>query len=374
MHDYIMVFAKKAKENREDPLGWQREMIKRSDAQEERYQNIDNDPRGPWTSVDYTCNKTADERPNLYYPIQNPNTGKDVWPSKSRVWRFDKETHENNVVENKIYWGGAGRNFPRLKRFRTEVSSGVVPSTWWNREFAGDNQLSKREIRQIFTDYSEEFATPKPTLLIERILDVCSAKNQNDIVLDSFAGSGTTAHAVLALNKEDGGNRKFILVECEDYADSITAERVRRVIKGVPRAKDENLKKELGGTFSYFELGKPMELEEILSGRNLPSYKELARYVFYTATGECFDEKKIDQKKQFIGESANYQVFLLYEPDIQKLKGMALTLEKAEKLPPIKTGKRRLVFAPTKYLDQEYLEKYKIDFAQLPFEIYQRVG
>jgi adenine-specific DNA-methyltransferase len=176
------------------------------------------------------------------------------------------------------------------------------------------------------------------------------------------------------LNKEDGGNRKFILVECEEYADSITAERVRRVIKGIPGAKDENLKKGLGGTFSYFELGKPMELEGILSGKNLPSYRELARYVFYTATGETFSEKSVDMKNRFIGESANHQVFLFYEPDIDKLKGMALTLEIAEKLPPIKGGKRRLIFSPTKYLDQEFLDKYKIDFAQLPFEIYQRVA
>jgi adenine-specific DNA-methyltransferase len=373
MHDYIMIYAKRAKENRGDPLGWQREMVKRSEAQEERYTNIDNDPKGPWTSVDCTCNKTADERPNLYYPIMNPNTGKQVWPSKSRVWRFDKNTHAENVAEDKLFWGPTGRNFPRLKRYRTEVSAGVVPSTWWDREFAGDNQLSKKEIRQIFTDYSEEFATPKPTLLIKNIIDISSTKNAGDIILDSFAGSGTTAHAVLALNKADGGNRKFILVECEEYADSITAERVRRVIKGIPGAKDENLKKGLGGTFSYFELGKPMELAGILSGKNLPSYRELARYVFYTATGETFSEKSVDMKKRFIGESANHQVFLFYEPDIDKLKGMALTLEIAEKLPPIKGRKRRLIFAPTKYLDQEYLEKYKIDFAQLPFEIYQRV-
>ena len=109
--------------------------------------------------------------------------------------------------------------------------------------------------------------------------------------------AGTTAHAVLALNKEDGGNRKFILVECEDYADSITAERVRRVIKGVKGASDENLKKGLGGTFSYFELGKAIELDSILDGKNLPSYLELARYVFYTATGEEFDERKVNEKR-----------------------------------------------------------------------------
>ena len=117
-----------------------------------------------------------------------------------------------------------------------------------------------------------------------------------------------------------------------------------------------------------------MELESILAGKDLPTYRELARYIFYMATGQTFDEKAIDKKSRLIGESANHQIYLFYEPDIQTLKGMALTLDVAEKLPPVKSGRRRMVFAPTKYLDAEYLEKYKIDFVQLPFEIYQRVA
>jgi len=197
-------------------------------------------------------------------------------------------------------------------------------------------------------------------------------RDTNAVTLDSFAGSGTTAHAVLALNKEDGGNRRFILVECEDYADKITAERVRRVIKGVKGAKDENLKKGLGGTFSYFDLGPPIEMESILSGDDLPNYKDLARYVFYTATGEEFDEKAVDEKRNFIGESREYLVYLLYKPDIDYLKATALTIDRAQAIGPYK-NKRRLVFAPTKYLDQDHLVQLRINFAQLPFEIYKLV-
>ena len=198
------------------------------------------------------------------------------------------------------------------------------------------------------------------------------ASDKDSIILDSFSGSGTTAHAVLALNKEDGGNRRFILVECEDYADKITAERVRRVIKGVPNAKDPNLREGLGGSFSYFELGPPIQMESILEGDNLPSYLDLARYVFYTATGEEFDPRAVDEKKNFIGESARYLVYLFYKPDIEYLKATALTRDRAEALGPYK-DKRRLVFAPTKYLDQEHLDRLRIDFAQLPFEIYKLV-
>ena len=104
--------------------------------------------------------------------------------------------------------------------------------------------------------------------------------DKDSIILDSFAGSGTTAHAVLALNKQDGGSRRFILVECEEYVDSITAERVRRVVKGVPKAKDPALKAGLGGTFSYFKLGEPMRQESLLDGTHLPEYEALASYVF----------------------------------------------------------------------------------------------
>ena len=219
----------------------------------------------------------------------------------------------------------------------------------------------------------------KPVRLIKQLIK-WSGSTGDALILDSFAGSGTTAHAVLALNKEDGGNRKFILVQCdelnnetgkiEDICNNTTAERVRRVIKGVKSASDENLKKGLGGSFSYFELGKAIELDSILDGRNLPEYHELARYVFYTATGEEFDERKVNVKRGFVGESKTHEVYLFYQPDLDYLRKTALTLERAQELGKPKS-KRRLVFAPTKYLDQEQLDELRIDFAQLPFEIYK---
>ena len=213
------------------------------------------------------------------------------------------------------------------------------------------------------------FETPKPVELIEHILSLAS--NEDDIILDSFAGSGTTAHAVLNLNKA-GGHRRFILVEMEDYADSMTAERVRRVIKGVPTSA--NYQEGIGGSFSYFKLGDPIEMEQILHGKSLPSYEDLARYVFYTATGEQFDAADIskDKKKPFIGTSKEYPggVYLYYEPNMPYLMGTALSLDMAKALGPHK-NKKRLVFAPMKYLDQDYLDQLRIDYSQLPFEIYR---
>jgi adenine-specific DNA-methyltransferase len=148
----------------------------------------------------------------------------------------------------------------------------------------------------------------------------------------------------------------------------MTAERVRRVIKGVPKAKDDNVHTGLGGTFSYFKLGKELRKQAILDGKDFPSYAALAGYVFFTATGEEFQPKKM--KPPFIGTSRDRDVFLIYEEDIEKLKDMALNLELARKLG--KSERRKLVFAPTKYLDQEYLDRLNIEFCQLPFEIYQR--
>ena len=176
---------------------------------------------------------------------------------------------------------------------------------------------------------------------------------------------------MLALNKEDGGDRRFILIECEDYVDSITAERVRRVIKGVPSAKNESLKAGLGGGFSYFKLGAPLRRESLLEPAKLPSYEKLAAYVFFTATGEEFEPDKVRRDRWFIGRSRVHDVFLLYTDDVEALKNLALTRRIAETLP---RGERpKLVFAPTKYLGQEMLHRYGVTFQQLPFEIYESV-
>jgi hypothetical protein len=148
---------------------------------------------------------------------------------------------------------------------------------------------------------------------------------------------------------------------------------VRRVIRGVPKAKDENLSTGLGGTFSYFKLGKPLRLRAILEGSALPDYESLASYVFFTATGEEFDAKRIDKKTWFIGESRHYDVFLLYEQDTEKLKQLALTLDLARALPSL-SGKPKLVFAPTKYLDPYFLDRLRLTFQQLSVSDLQGAG
>ncbi|MEP7168230.1 MAG: site-specific DNA-methyltransferase [Bacteroidota bacterium] len=291
-HDFIICYAKNKIEG-EQKTGWKNNLLPRTEDMEARYKNPDNDERGTWTSGDLSV-KTYSE--NYDYEITTPS-GKKISPPRGACWRFSKEKIQELINDNRIWFGEKGDNVPRLKRFLSEVKQGLVPVSIWEHNEVGHNQEARHELKEIFDEEAFPFETPKPVRLLKRIIQIAS--NENDIILDSFAGSATTAHATLELNKFDAGSRKFILVEMEDYANKITAERIRRVIKGIKTVKDEKLKKGLGGTFSYFKLGKPIEMESILHGDTLPTYEELARYVYYTATGEEFNEKHINKKNKF---------------------------------------------------------------------------
>jgi len=372
MHDHLIVYSRSE--------AYERNLLERTKDKDSQYKFEDEE--GVFRVSDYTCNKTAEERPNLYYPITNPKTGEEVWPKKTRVWGYSSELSAQHAKDGLIWWGRSGdAKIPAFKRYRhlLKQGEGVVPSTWWTWEEVGHTDTAKKELNSVFPKgEARAYATVKPTALIKRVIQICS--EEDSIILDSFAGSGTTAHAVLALNKEDGGNRRFILCQMpyetkeqekkkENICESITAERVRRVIKGVPKARDEALRAGLGGTFSYFRLGKELRKQAILDGKDLPSWEALAGYVFFTATGEELAPKKM--KPPFVGASRDRDVFLIYEQDIEKLKDMALNLDLARSIAK-HSSRRKLIFAPTKYLDQDYLDRLGLEFCQLPFEIYRK--
>lgn len=201
-HEYILVYAK----NKDL---WHPLRTKRTADHDQYYKNPDNDPRGPWNSAAYTCNKSRDERPNLYYPITNPNTGEQIWPNENAVWAYSQDTHAENIKQNLLYWGSDGKSkSPRRKQFLTDAKD-VVPRSYWHYNEVGSTQTSTTELRTLFNGGA--FPYPKPVSLIQKI--VYQATTMNDIVLDFFSGSATTAHAVMKQNSEDSGKRKFIMVQ-----------------------------------------------------------------------------------------------------------------------------------------------------------------
>ena len=232
MHDFLVTYRKSE--------SWQRRLVARSDKNNSQYRH--EDAKGVYRADNYTCNKSADERPNLYYPVLNPNTGEEIWPKRTAVWRYSKERHAQNVAENAVYWGKDGKGkTPAFKRYRDSLAGGggTVPNTWWDHEFAGHNDQAKKEILELFADAdkSQLFSTPKPTLLIQRVMQI--AAGPNALILDFFAGSGTTLHATMALNAEDGGSRRCILVTNNEnnICEQVTYERNRRVIQGYTTPK-----------------------------------------------------------------------------------------------------------------------------------------
>ena len=327
-------------------------------------------------------------RPNLYYPIYvNPDEPDEndlykislikmegwveVFPLESQgvktVWRWQQETVFQNLNRNVMGKKKRDGNFQIVEKYRKDTKR--ERSILSDKDFR--NERGTLTLKTIFGGQSL-FDYPKSDLLIKRLIELGTDKDS--IILDSFAGSGTTAHAVLALNKEDGGNRKFILIECEDYADTITAERVRRVINGVENATNETLRNGFGGSFTYCTLGEPIDEEGMLTGENLPTYEDLAHYIAYTATGSALTSIK-KQKDYCFGETNAIRFYLIYEPTLAFLESSASALDgaRAEQIAKAckETGKSAYVYAPQKFVSQKELTGMGITFCQLPYNIHR---
>lgn len=414
-HNYILVYSKA-------PETWKklRNEIPRDEKQAKQYGNPDNDPEGPWRAIPWDA---PEVRENLSYPITTPK-GSVKYPPKGRHWSREESQWLEIVDKGLAYFGKNEDGAPSYKRYLKDAET-VVPTTWWAHESSGHTDEASKELTAFGLEV--EFSTPKPTRLLEKIIQI--ATKPDSVVLDSFAGSGTTAHAVLAANQKDGGDRKFILVECEDYADKLTAERVRRVINGyeftgtqkeellrenitftslknadkllhkidgienLDKHRFDDIKKTvkdgvltvvgerkvkertegLGGSFTYCTLGEPLDLDKMLTGEHLPTYEALGAWAFHTATGDAFNPEAMDAANWFLGESAGYFVWLVYKPDLDFLKSReaALTLNLAETIAKAKTGKRHLVFAPAKFVPNKTLLPMGVEFAPLPFALYR---
>ena len=238
-HDHILIYAK-------EKSSWKPNQVERNDAQLKGYKNVDGDSRGPWQSVVYTCAKTRTERPNLYYGIKHPKTGELIFPSESRVWAYDQKRHEEHVRDNLVWWGEyQEKDKPRLKSFLQKVGTGLVPDTLWLREDSGDNQDAKREMLAL--NEQDVFTTPKPEKLLAKILQI--ATTRGDLVLDSFAGSGTTGAVAHKMG------RRWIMVELGEHCHTHIIPRLQKVIDGEDKGGiTEAISWQGGGGFRYYRL------------------------------------------------------------------------------------------------------------------------
>ena len=261
MHDYLVVYARSEQ--------FVRGLFPRTEENNKPYKYDDGDGRGPYRTSDLSVRTYSAAND---YPVTNPATGQEYNPPAGRAWSYSAGAMKNLIQENRIFWGKDGTGAPQLKRYLSEVQQGTVPTTWWSHEFAGHNDEARKEIRDLFGT-TAVFDTPKPTRVIRRLLQICTEKNNRDIVLDFFAGSGTTAHAVMAQNAEDGGNRQVISVQIEepikqkkgapdlDYETvaDVTRERIRRASAEIWESHAGQLAQRshpLDTGFRSFRLGK----------------------------------------------------------------------------------------------------------------------
>lgn len=214
-HDYIVVYAKNAET-------WTPKLLPRTEEMEARYSNPDNDLRGPWKAGDLSARNYYGEGT---YPITCPSGRKLAGPPPGTYWRVSKTKFTELDGDNRIWWGADGNNVPAIKRFLTEVKDGRVPQTLWTYHEVGHTQEGKKELIAAveFPNSDVVFDTPKPTRLIRRILQIATTPDSNDLVLDFFAGTGTTMDAVFAQNSEDGGNRRCILVQLPEPLEGAEA-------------------------------------------------------------------------------------------------------------------------------------------------------
>lgn len=397
--EHLLVFSKRP--------DWNPNKLPRTEAMDARYSNPDNDICA-WKNTDAFAPGAATHQ-GMVYAIQHPFTGKLLYPSNGRCWSLGQEqmyeimcgwcnyelreiddAHERAVIcgvsdeavrkgvhaimlsesleESRkkasavysrgqwpsFYFGQGGDGGIRRKTYLNSVS-GRVPSNLWQFSEVGHTDEAKKEMLAIF-DGKATFDTPKPRRLLEFVLKVAGAEDA--LVLDSFAGSGTTAHAVLNMNKADGGHRKFILIEMMDYADSITAERVKRVIDGYGSGKSAVAG--TGGNFSYYELGEPLMIGDVLN-ENV-GVEKIREYVYFTDTKSRLPEAHPDEP-YYMGIHVNSAYYFYYEKQ-------AVTTLNREFLHTVKIkADAYVIYADLCTLSDAELEKYHITFKKIPRDI-----
>lgn len=347
-HEYLLVYSKSP-----DSFKLQRNKLPLGEKQLKVYKNPNNHPKGLWRAISFSAQGF---RPNQMYEIVSPQTGKKFYPPEGSCWKKIESEYLKLLEEGRIYFGKDGNAMPQRIQFLSDIE-GITPWTWWPHEEVGHTDESRKQIQQIFGSQSI-FDTPKPSRLIERVIRIATQKN--DIILDSFSGSGTTAHAVLNINKQDKGNRKFILIETEDYAETITAERVRRVVKGYGegRKKIEGT----GGSFDFYELGQPMFLDNG-NLNELAGVEKIRQYVYYTETKLPLSPGKHNDNPYFLGKYNETAYYFHYEHD-------EVTTLNHDFLATMKTkAGQYVIYADNCLLTRDFMTKHNIIFKKIPRDL-----
>ena len=400
--EHILIYGKK-------PL-WQPGKLERTSQMDTKYKNPDNDPRGAWRNIVASAPDSIAHQ-GMVYAIQNPLTGEYSYPPHGRHWSLGQDQMldamnqwcEYQLVDLKDYKKRAEVCNVPVEDVRKDVLAIVLKDTlkvahdkatekykhgtlpefffskkgygtlsrkayiqqvggrpvtnFWSFEETGHTDEASRLLKTIFGG-TAVFDTPKPPRLIERILHIASDKNA--LILDSFAGSGTTAHAVLNMNKEDGGNRKFILIEVMDYANSITAERVKRVISGY--GEDKKKIEGTGGNFSFYELGEKMLLDNGIFNPDI-DLEKIREYVWYTETRTEYAPGPNDDTKYYLSKYNDTAYYFYYEKE-------RVTNLDNDFLKQIKTkADYYVIYADLCSISEKKLQEYNITFKKIPRDI-----
>ena len=400
--EHILVYSK--------CINWQPQKLERTASMDLKYKNPDNDPKGPWRNIVASAPNAVTHQ-GMVYAIQNPITGEYTYPPQGRCWSLGQEQMleamcqwcDYELVDLKDYAARAKvcnvtvedvrkdvlaivlkdsianakqkaaeiyKNSPLPEFFFSKTGKGVLSrkaylqqmggrpvTNLWPYEETGHTDEASRLLKTMFNG-TAVFDTPKPPRLIERIIQIIGDRNAT--VLDSFAGSGTTAQAVLNMNKADGGNRKFILVEMMDYADSITAERVKRVINGYGEGK--KAVEGTGGSFSYYELG-PVLLQADGNLNEEVGADKIRAYVYYMETRQSLPARQDPAEPYLLGVCRDTAYYFYYE------RSRVTTLD-YDFLSTIKTGAEGyIIYADLCAVPQETLRRYNITFKKIPRDI-----
>ena len=355
MHDHILVYQKSC--------SWHRNLLPRTTEKDRQYKL--EDEQGVFRPDNYTCSKTSDERPNLYYPIIQPVTGEEIWPSKTRVWAYSQEEHRRHIEDKLIYWGKDGKGkVPAFKRYLHMLrNQGIVPQTLWDFNFAGHTDLSRKEIREVLgtSSLANDFLTPKPEKLIQQVLLV--ATNPGDLVLDSFLGSGTTAAVAHKMG------RRWIGVEIGEHAVTHCVPRLQKVVDGEQGGISKAVNWQGGGGFRFARLGDTVfdELGQINPAIRFPA---LAAHVWFSETGEPY---RGNADSALLGVHGGTAYYLLYNGilgDKRPAGGNVLTTKVLAELPAYDGAKD--IFGEASRIGAPRMAELGISFRQTPYDIKSR--